>query len=219
MEGHFESHPDGAPLILFGLPDQAAKEVNYAVEIPKLSSLILKHDINAPLAGLDTVPDEEEPPVAIVFWAFRIMVGIGFAMLGIGAWSLLARWRKSLYTDGFLHRAALLMSPAGLIAVIAGWVTTEVGRQPYTIYGQLRTIDSVSPIAAPAVATSLLLFIVVYFIVFGAGVFYIIRLMGQAPAPHRPGVESEKGPIRTAGMTPAPRIDPGIIPSTTESPT
>ncbi|MGD9714529.1 MAG: cytochrome ubiquinol oxidase subunit I, partial [Thermomicrobiales bacterium] len=97
MEGHYQSHPEGAPLILFGIPKSAEKRVDYAVEIPKLSSLILKHDLNAPMKGLDTVPDADEPPVGIVFWAFRVMVGLGFGMLGIGLWSLIARARKSLY--------------------------------------------------------------------------------------------------------------------------
>ncbi|WP_299657421.1 cytochrome ubiquinol oxidase subunit I, partial [uncultured Jannaschia sp.] len=93
---------------------------DYAVGIPKLSSLILKHDLDAPLAGLDTIPDEDQPPVAIVFWSFRIMVAIGFAMLGIGLWSLWARWRGRLFEAPWLHRAALAMAPSGLIAVLAG---------------------------------------------------------------------------------------------------
>src|SRR6478672_6581908 len=88
MEGHYESHPDGAPLILFGIPNSAEKRIDYAIQIPKLSSLILKHDLNAPLAGLDTIPENLQPPVAVVFWSFRVMVGIGFAMLGLGLWSL-----------------------------------------------------------------------------------------------------------------------------------
>src|SRR5687768_8864035 len=109
LEGHYRSHPEGAPLILFGIPDSAAKEVRYAVEIPQFGSLLLEHDPGAPMAGLDAIPDDEEPPVAIVFWSFRIMVGIGFAMLGLGLWSLLARWRGKLYEWSWLHRAALVM--------------------------------------------------------------------------------------------------------------
>ena len=104
MEGHFESHPNGAPLILFGMPNQEEKRVDYAVEIPKLSSLILKHDLNAPLDGLDTVPDDEEPPVAIVFWSFRIMVAMGFGMLLVGAWALVNRLRGKLYDAPWMHR-------------------------------------------------------------------------------------------------------------------
>jgi cytochrome d ubiquinol oxidase subunit I len=209
MEGHYQSHPEGAPLILFGIPDSEAKTVRYAIEIPKFSSLILKHDLNAPLAGLDTIPDDEEPPVGMLFWSFRIMVGIGFAMLGIGLWSLWGRVRGRLYDMSWLHRAAVLMGPSGFAAVLAGWITTEVGRQPYVIYGVLRTADAASPLDAPAVAASLLAFILVYFTVFGIGVWYILKLMGKAPAAGEYGVKrGDVGPIRTAGITPGPTQNP-----------
>ena len=204
MEGHFESHPHGAPLILFGIPNSKEQRVDYAIEIPKASSLILKHDLNAPLAGLDTIPRENQPPVGIVFWAFRIMVGLGFAMLGLGMWSLFARWRKSLYEWTWLHKAAVLMGPSGFVAVLAGWITTEVGRQPWTVYGVLRTADSVSPIAAPAVATSLLVFIIVYFAVFGTGTWYLLKLMSKPPEAHEPLLGGD--PSRAAGITQAAAI-------------
>ncbi|WP_086616795.1 cytochrome ubiquinol oxidase subunit I [Erythrobacter tepidarius] len=209
MEGHYQSHPEGAPLILFGIPDSQAKQVRHAIEIPKASSLILKHDPDAPLAGLDTIPDDEEPPVAMVFWAFRIMVGIGFAMLGIGLWSLWGRIRGRLYDMPWLHRAAVLMGPSGFAAVLAGWITTEVGRQPYVVYGLLRTADAASPLDQPAVAASLLAFILVYFTVFGIGVWYILKLMGKAPHAGEYGVKrGDTGPIRTAGITPGPTQNP-----------
>ncbi len=201
MEGHFDSHPEGAPLILFGLPNQEEKRVDYAIQIPKLSSLILKHDLNAPLAGLDTIDDDKEPPVAVVFWSFRVMVALGFAMLGVGLFSLWSRWRGTLFENRLLHRIAVAMAPAGFVAVLAGWITTEVGRQPYTIYGHLLTADSVSPIAAPAVAASLIAFIIVYFLVFGAGTFYILRLMVRLPRDPMPDLGD--GPIRSSGITPA----------------
>lgn len=205
MEGHYESYEGGAPLYLFGLPNDETQRLDYALGIPKLSSLILKHDLNAPLAGLDTVPDDEQPPVGIVFWAFRIMVVIGFAMLGIGLWSLIARWRGQLYHAPWLHRAAVAMAPSGLIAVLAGWITTEVGRQPYTVWGVLRTADSAAPLAAPAVGASLVAFIVIYFAVFGAGTYYILRLMSRPPADAEPRFKDvNKGPTRTAGLTPGP---------------
>ena len=197
MEGHYDSHPDGAPLILFGIPNPAEKRIDYAIEIPKLSSLILKHDLNAPLAGLDTIPDEDEPPVAVVFWSFRLMISLGFAMLGVGVWSLWRRWKGGLYDDPWLQRVAIAMGPSGFVAVLAGWITTEVGRQPYTVYGLLRTADSLSPVAAPAVAASLMAFIVVYFFVFGAGTFYILRMMGKEPGTARLGLRA--GPLRTTG--------------------
>jgi cytochrome d ubiquinol oxidase subunit I len=143
-----------------------------------------------------------QPPVPIVFWSFRIMVGLGFAMLGLGLWSLYCRWRGHLYTSEWLHRAAMVLGPAGFVAVLAGWVTTEVGRQPYTVYGHLLTANSVSPIAAAAVGSSLVAFIIVYFLVFGAGTFYILRLMSRLP--RDPSGDLGEGPIRTAGITPAP---------------
>jgi cytochrome d ubiquinol oxidase subunit I len=201
MEGHYDSHPDGAPLILFGIPNSKEKRVDYAIQIPKASSLILKHDLNAPLAGLDTIPDQDEPPVPIVFWSFRIMVGLGIGMVGIGLWSLFARARKRLYDWPWLHRAALVMGPSGFIAVLAGWVTTEVGRQPFTIYGVLRTVDSASPLDAPAVAVSLMAFVVVYFAIFGMGIWYIIRLMKKPPEAHEKPLDD--APISSSGITPA----------------
>ncbi len=209
MEGHFQSYPNGAPLILFGIPDSKAETVRYAIEIPKASSLILKHDPHAPLAGLDTIAKEDRPPVGIVFWSFRIMVGIGFAMLGLGLWSMIARMRGKLYDWPWLHRTAILLGPSGFVAVIAGWVTTEVGRQPWTVYGLLRTADSVSPLAAPAVAVSLAAFVIVYFAVFGIGTWYILKLMNQVPHSGESGVaSSERAPIRTAGITPGPAQNP-----------
>lgn len=204
MEGHFESHPDGAPLYLFGLPNQDEQRLDYAIGIPKLSSLILKHDLNAPLDGLNTIPREDQPPVAIVFWSFRVMVMLGFAMLGIGLWSLVARVRGRLFEWSMLHRAAVVMAPSGLIAVLAGWITTEVGRQPFTVYGFLRTADSAAPLDAAAVGASLVAFIIVYFAVFGAGTYYILRLMNRAPAQAEPRLKDvTNSPTRTAGTTPA----------------
>src|SRR5215471_8036143 len=123
IEGHFDSHPDGAPLYLFGLPSETAGRVEYPIEIPKLGSLVLMHDLNAPMKGLDTVPRENWPPVYITFWSFRIMVGMGFLMFALGLFSLWARWRGTLYELRWLHLFAMAMGPAGFVAVIAGWVT------------------------------------------------------------------------------------------------
>ena len=206
MEGHFQSHPDGAPLILFGWPARDQAKVLYEVSVPKLSSLILKHSLDAPLKGLDTLPRSEWPPVPIVFWSFRIMVGLGFLMLMLGVWSLWARWRRTLHDSRWLHRLALAMGPAGFVAVIAGWVTTEVGRQPYTVYGLLRTADSVSPLQAPAVASSLIAFIGVYTIVFGAGIYYVLHLMASPPRPGERGPDAA-APARAAGIVPAPVVE------------
>ena len=208
MEGHYDSHPDGAPLILFGIPNPAEKRIDYAIQIPKLSSLILKHDLDAPMAGLDTIPDADEPPVAIVFWSFRIMVGLGFAMLLLAGLALLARIKGRLYSSTWLHRLALVMGPMGFVAVIAGWITTEVGRQPYVVYGALRTADAASPLSVEALTASLMAFIVIYFTVFGAGVFYVLRLMHRAPRADE-GPDAADDPIRSAGVVPGGAADGG----------
>ena len=219
MEGHFQSHPDGAPLILFGFPDMATATVRAAISIPKASSLILEHDANAPLAGLDTIPRENWPPVPIVFWSFRVMVALGMLMLTLGAAALLARVRGRLYDWRLLHRFAVTMGPAGFVAVIAGWITTEVGRQPFTIYGLLRTADSAAPLAAPAVGASRITFVCVYFVVFGAGTMNILKLMSHAPHTGEPGLdEGPNRPIRSAGITPAASVDPDRTLTPTDEP-
>jgi len=205
MEGHFETK-EGAPLILFGWPDDEAETTRYAVEIPKLGSMILTHEWDGRVDGLKAFPEDERPDSTIVFWSFRIMIAVGLAMIGLGLWSGRARWRRHLFVSPWLHRAAVVMAPSGFLAVLAGWITTEVGRQPWTVHGLLRTVDSAAPIDAAAVGASLLAFIVVYFAVFGAGTYYTIRLMGRAPDA---GIEDDLGPTRTAGLTPRPAMDFG----------
>jgi cytochrome d ubiquinol oxidase subunit I len=201
MEGHYETR-NGAPLILFGMPDDKAGKTRYAVEIPKLGSMILTHDWNGRVRGLLSFPEDARPKAELVFWSFRIMVAVGLAMVAIGLWSGLARLRGGLYESTWLHRAALVMGPSGFLAVLAGWITTEVGRQPWTVYGLLHTADSIAPIDGAAVGASLMAFIMVYFTVFGAGTFYVLRLMNKPP-----GVDIEyTGPTRSAGIMPGPSM-------------
>jgi cytochrome d ubiquinol oxidase subunit I len=127
---------------------------------------------------------------------------MGFLMFGLGLFSAWCRWRGTLFQSRLLHVFAMLMGPAGFIAVLAGWITTETGRQPFTVYGLLRTADSVSPLAAPAVGSSLLAFVIVYFVVYAAGLTYLLRLMAQPPQPGEAGPPSDV-PARAAGITPA----------------
>ncbi len=204
MEGHYEINEGAAPLILFGIPDDQAQRITDTIEIPHLGSLILTHSWDGSVPSLAEFPPEDRPPAEIIFWTFRIMVGLGLSMVMVGLWSGLARLRGKLYEWRWLHRVALLMGPAGFGAVLAGWVTTEVGRQPYVVYGMLRTIDAASPIAAPAVEGSLIAFVLIYFTIFGAGTFYILRLMARSP--DEGGDVEELGPTRTAGITPAPSV-------------
>jgi cytochrome d ubiquinol oxidase subunit I len=200
MEGHFEAEMAGAPLILFGLPDMEAGETRYALSIPKLGSLILTHDLNGTVRGLKSWPREDWPRVSIVFWSFRLMVGLGLLMIATGLVSLWLRRRRRLYETPLFARWCLAMGPSGFIALLAGWFVTEVGRQPYTIYGLLRTEDSVSPIAAPGVAGSLIAFVAVYVVVFGAGIWYLFKLMRADPEKVDTGNVDK--PTRAAGITP-----------------
>jgi cytochrome d ubiquinol oxidase subunit I len=209
MEGDYEPSPHGAPLILFGLPTSTDDSVHDRLEIPNIGSLILRHDLHAPVPGLKDFSRDKWPPVPVVFWSFRIMVGLGLAIFGLGLWSLVARACRRLYDWRWLHRAAVLLGPAGFFAVIAGWVTTEVGRQPYTVYGQLLTADSHSPLAAPAVAASLVVFVVVYFTVFGAGTGYLLKMMRRPPMPHE---DELPGTPHHAGFTPHHGIKPAEAP-------
>ena len=210
MEGHYKSYPNGAPLILFGIPDQTQGVMRHTVEIPQLGSLVLKNSLSAPIQGLEAFPRSDWAPVNIVFWSFRVMVGIGLGMLGLGLWSLVARVRGTLHRSLWLHRFAVLMGPTGFVAVLAGWATTESGRQPFTVFHLLRTAQSVSPLAAPAVGTSLIAFVIVYFAVFGTGTAYILKLMGHSPQPGETG--PTRGDVtRTAGITPALQIDHSIL--------
>src|SRR5215510_1539833 len=202
MEGHWQTRA-GQPLILVGWPSMAAETTYYPVELPKVGSLILTHVWNGTVKGLKAWPPQERPNATMLFWSFRVMVGIGVLMVLVGVWSLLQRYRGQLTASAALLRFAVVMSPAGFIAVLAGWITTEVGRQPYTVYGLLRTAQSHSPIDAAAVAISLAAFLVVYCTVFGAGSFYILRLMRQAPQLDEPDIDKDM-PQRAAGITPAP---------------
>jgi cytochrome bd ubiquinol oxidase subunit I len=200
MEGHFEAEQKGAPLILFGLPDMERGETRYALQLPKLGSLILTHDLEGSVKGLKSWPREDWPRVPIVFWSFRIMVGLGFLMIATGLVSLWLRWRGKLYETPLFARWCLAMGPSGFVALLAGWFVTETGRQPYTVYGLLRTADSVSPIGSPGVALSLIAFVVVYLIVFGMGIWYLLRLMRADPEAQ--SATELEAPLRAAGITP-----------------
>ncbi len=182
IEGHWQNEGnEGMPLTLFGWPDMTREETRFKLDVPHLGSLILARSWNGTIPGLKEFPPQERPNSTAVFWSFRVMVGLGFLMVLLGLWSAWLRWRSRLWTSRpFLH-FALWMGPSGLIALLAGWVTTEVGRQPWTVYGVLRTADSVSPHGPVQVGATLVLFVLIYFAVFGAGIRYLLRLIRQGP--------------------------------------
>lgn len=180
MEGWWETR-SSQPTHLFALPDEEAGTNHFEVSIPALGSWVVAGDMSAELEGLDAFAAEDRPPVAIVFWSFRVMVGLGFLMVVLGAWGAVLWWRKKVRTTRPFHWFALVMGPSGFIAVLAGWVTAEVGRQPFVVYGALRTADAVSPVDGAQVAASLLVFMIVYAIVFSAGALYILRVLHKGP--------------------------------------
>ncbi|MDG9924231.1 MULTISPECIES: cytochrome ubiquinol oxidase subunit I [unclassified Pseudomonas] len=193
IEGHWSNdEPGPTPLILFGWPDMQREETRFAVEIPVLGSLILNHSLTEPIPALKDFPPEDRPNATIVFWTFRIMVGLGLLMIFTGLWSLWLRWRDRLYQSKAFLRLTLLMGPSGLIAILAGWFTTEIGRQPWVIYGLMRTRDAVSLHSATQMSISLVTFVVVYFFVFGVGLVYVLRLVRKGPVPHE-GRETNDG--------------------------
>ncbi|MBL8659479.1 MAG: cytochrome ubiquinol oxidase subunit I [Rhodospirillales bacterium] len=183
MEGHWETQR-GAPLLLFALPDQEAATNRFEIAIPRLGSLILTHSFDGEVKGLKEWAPQNRPYVPIVFWSFRIMVGIGLIMLAMAAISVVLRFRGRLFDHRWFLRAALACGPIGFGAVIAGWITTEVGRQPWIVYGLMRTADAVSPaVTAGNVVTSLIAFFAAYAIIFSAGSIYIFRLVWKGPPP------------------------------------
>ena len=180
IEGLWETQR-GAPLNLFGWPDQKEEITKYAVEIPRLSSLILTHDFNGEVRGLKAWPSEDRPPVFWVFWSFRFMVGIGGLMILTGVSALVLYFRKRLFDTKWFQYWCMAMTPAGFAAVLAGWFVTEIGRQPYIIQGVMRTSEASSPVIGPAVAISLAAFVLTYSVVFGAGAYYIVQLIKKGP--------------------------------------
>jgi len=213
IEGHWQNVPgQSVPLILFGWPDMAAETTRFAVEVPALGSLILTHDWNGHIPGLKEFAPQDRPDSTVIFWTFRIMVGLGMLMLLLGLTGAWLRWRGRLFQSKPFLRFAMLLGPAGLIAILAGWITTEMGRQPWVVYGVMRTRDAVSNHAALAVGTTLIVFVVMYCGVFGTGVLYMLKLIGKGPEDHGPdspgggldGMPLHQRPSRPLSAAPEP---------------
>jgi len=202
MEGHWESKPqgEGMPFIVFAVPNERQERNDLEIAIPRAGGLILRHSWNGDIAPLKSVPATERPPVKPVFYAFRVMVGLGTLLLIVTLFSLFKLWRRKLYESRLALHGWRLLTLAGFVCMLSGWYVTEIGRQPYVIYGLLRTADAVSPtLVAAAVMTSLIVYMVVYAIVFGAGVWYLTRLVKKGPLPHEPPQDTrgvDKTPAR-----------------------
>lgn len=184
IEGHWDrgAPGEGAALILFALPDQQNARNHWTVEIPRLASILLTHSLDGDIPVLTDFVPEDRPNVAIVFWSFRVMVGLGALMILLGLWSLYLRRSKRLYDNRLFLRASVWMGPAGLIAILAGWFVTEVGRQPWIVYGIMRTRDGVSNHDIAHLSVSLTLLVVLYIVVFGTGTVLALRHIAKEPA-------------------------------------
>ncbi|MEJ0058696.1 MAG: cytochrome ubiquinol oxidase subunit I [Terricaulis sp.] len=193
MEGWWETRA-GQPTLLFALPDEDGERNAAELGIPGAGSWFVAGDASAELQGLKEFPEADRPPVAIVFWAFRIMVGMGLAMIALGLFGAGAWLLKKLDGARWYHRALVAASPAGFVAVLSGWIAAEVGRQPFVVYGVVRTADAVSPVDGAQVALSLLVFIIVYAIVFSAGALYILRLIAQGADTDETPPQSDEPP-------------------------
>lgn len=190
--------------VLFGWPDEEAEKNHFEIEVPGTSKFLFSAE--GPLKGLTDFADDERPPVGIVFWAFRVMVGAGLGMLVMGIWGATLWFSKRIDKPGIFHWLAVPTGTLGFIAVITGWIVAEVGRQPYTVYGVLRTEDSLSPVAASSVATSLIVFMIVYAIIFTAGVVYMARIAtrGFGDDPTDPAPKEHRAPGSPLGSVDDP---------------
>lgn len=195
MEGWWETRA-GQPTILFGIPDEEAQKNHLQIAVPGMGSWFVGADPDDELPGLTdpSFGEDGTPPVFIVFWSFRIMVAMGLAMIGLGAWGAINWLRGRLDEARWYHLALVAAGPSGFIAVLAGWITAEVGRQPWIVYGLIRTADAVSPVTTGAVATSLLAFMVTYAIVFTVGALYILRLIATGPESSEDAMEARGQP-------------------------
>ena len=212
IEAHWETGTR-VPLTLFAIPDQEAETNHFDISVPVLGSLILAHDPDGEIRGLKDFPKDQRPPVAIPFFAFRVMVGLGLVMLAIvvASWFLRGRGGRLYHHEWYLRICQYAM-PIGFLAVLAGWTTTEVGRQPWTVYGLLRTADSVTPsLAGVDVALSLAGYVVVYLIMYPAGVMMLARIVKRGPtAKETDAVESgrPRNPVEKLPMVPEREAQP-----------
>ncbi|EPF9726904.1 cytochrome ubiquinol oxidase subunit I [Vibrio fluvialis] len=189
IEGHWENKPgEATPLILFGIPDMDAEKTRFSLEVPYLGSLILTHSLEKQIPALKSFAKEDRPNSTIVFWSFRVMAGLGMLMILSALTALWLRRKGKLYDTKLFHRFVLLMGPSGLIALLAGWFTTEIGRQPWVVYGMMRTRDAASNHDVLQMSITLALFVIIYFSVFTVGITYMMRLVGKGPT----AVEQER---------------------------
>ncbi len=199
MEAHWEGDKP-ADLVLFAWPDAKAETNHLELSIPHLGSLIITHDPNGLFKGLKDFKPEDRPPLLPIFFAFRVMVGLGLLMIAIGAVGAFLWWRRKLFDATWFLRPITYAWPLGFIAIVAGWWVTETGRQPYLVYGLLRTVDAASPVAFSAVLFTLILFVLIYSSVFSMGILYINKLIEKGP--EGKAVSPDADPDESVGLRP-----------------
>jgi cytochrome bd ubiquinol oxidase subunit I len=192
MEALWQTQP-GAPFVVFALPDMDAAANRYALEIPRAASLILKHDPDGVVLGLDQVAAEQRPHVPTVFFAFRLMLAIGFLLFAVAATGLVLRLRGALYSRAWFLRLCVACGPLGLVAVLAGWIATEVGRQPWVVHGLMTTAEAATPLPASTVAFSLALYLLLYGALLPVFLYFSARLVAHGPEQELPESSSRCG--------------------------
>ena len=185
IEAHWEAGGP-VPLVLFAIPDEKTERNLYEISVPYLGSLIVTRSLTADFPSLKQFAPEDRPPLLLPFFAFRLMVGLGLIMILVAFWGGIQWWRGRLEQSRFFLRIASWMWPAGFVAILSGWVVAEVGRQPWLVTGILRTDEAASAVDARAVAATLVLFLIVYAIVFSAGLIYMNRLIRKGPSGETP---------------------------------
>jgi cytochrome bd ubiquinol oxidase subunit I len=196
MEAIWESGT-GQRSVILAIPDEKREENRLEIAIPKLASFYLTHDWDGFVPGLKQFPPQDRPPVLTVFTSFRVMVGCWLVMLTLTVWAWMLAWRRRLYSSPAFLRAANWAIPVGYVAVTAGWVTTEAGRQPWVVYGLMRTADAVTPtLTAADVAVSLLVYVAAYAVIFGFGVYYLVKLVHRGVPSELPTLRMDKRPAR-----------------------
>ena len=206
IEGLWDTEQGGTALNVFGIPDMKAETTRYRVAIPHLGSVILTHTWDGEIQGLKSFAPADRPNSTLVFWTFRVMAGLGVLMAAMAIAGQVLRIRGRLYDSPRFHRFVLAMGPSGFVSLLAGWITTEAGRQPWVVYGLMRTSEAIAPVTAQQVGVTLFGFVVVYTLVFGTGIYYLLKLIHKGPAstPERDNVADRLAARRRIATTPLP---------------
>jgi len=218
IEGLWNS-TQGAPMTVLAWPDMKAERNLYAIDVPHLASLYLTHSWDGEVKGLKSAPREDRPNVPLVFFAFRVMAGVGFALLAVALIGAALRARGRLFDSPWFLVITMAATPLGFVAVLAGWTTTEAGRQPWIVYGLLRTAEAAAPVTVGELTISLSIFIILYNILLVAFLWFAVQIALEGPRGHdedemrhlRPGLDRSGPTLVGAAPVAAPIAAPGVL--------